>query len=161
HPALTVNIIRPTLRDRGYTGIRKIGQGRWISLCVTDSMGRLTLERGADMPGDIFSVVDAGADPSGATDSGPGINAALAAAKANVQATGRHSVVFFPAGRYNILVRTGIPAIDVNGVSNISFVGTPGLCTRIRLAGSAANGDWHLFVVRGGSTNIEFRDLSM
>ena len=110
---------------------------------------------------DVFSVVAAGADPTGAADSGPGINTALAAAQANVAATGRHSVVFFPAGRYNILVRTGIPAINVSGMRNISFIGTRGLRSRIRLAGDSKKGNWHLFVVRDGSSNIEFRDLSM
>jgi hypothetical protein len=108
---------------------------------------------------DIFRVTSYGAAVTGATDATAGIQAAITAAIANVTATGRTSVIFFPAGTYACSAKVGIRQFDLNNRSKLVFAGTPGGRSRILMNGDAGAGDWYLFHVRGGSTDIEFRDL--
>jgi hypothetical protein len=110
---------------------------------------------------DLFSVVAHGADATGAADSTTAVRAAMAAAGANVTATGRRSIVYFPAGKYSFLAKAAREHIDVNGRTKLTFLGTPGGRSKLFLNGSAGGGDWYLFAVRGNSTDIEFRDLHM
>ena len=55
---------------------------------------------------DVFNIVDYGADPTGVADASTPVRNALAAANANVRATGRPTTIFVPAGNFTFLVKT-------------------------------------------------------
>jgi pectate lyase-like protein len=115
---------------------------------------------GADLR-DLYDVTAYGADVTGVADSTVATRNALAAAAANVTATGRRTVVYFPAGTFRFIMKTTQRHLDVNGMSKLVFLGAPGGRSRLKLAGSAGLGDWYLFNVRGGSSDIEFNRLVM
>src|SRR5690242_2641599 len=75
---------------------------------------------------DIFSIANYGADLTGASNSTTAVRTAMAAAWANVQATGRRSVVYFPPGRVNLTGKTTQKHININGMSKLTFAGVPG-----------------------------------
>ena len=110
---------------------------------------------------DLYDVTAYGADVTGVEDSTVATRNALAAAAANVTATGRRTVVYFPAGTFRFIMKTTQRHLDVNGMSKLVFLGAPGGRSRLKLAGSAGGGDWYLFNVRGGSSDIEFNRLVM
>jgi hypothetical protein len=108
---------------------------------------------------DLFSVVSYGADITGASNATSAVASAIAAASANVTATGRRSIVYFPAGTYAFSTKAALRQFDLSGVEKLVFLGTPGGRSRLIMNGDAGAGDWYLFTVRGNSTDIEFRDL--
>lgn len=107
---------------------------------------------------DLYSVVTYGADPTGAEDATPATRSALAAAWANVQATGRRSVVYWPSGQYRYTGRTVPQHLDIRAMHNLLFLGEPGR-SYLYLTGDSRLSDWYLFNVRGNASNIEFRNL--
>jgi hypothetical protein len=109
---------------------------------------------------DLYSVVAYGADPTGADDATPATRRALAAASANVQATGRRSVIYWPSGQYKYTGRTVPQHLDITGMNNLLFLGEPGR-SHLYLTGDSEAADWYLFNVRGNSSNIEFRNMRL
>jgi len=110
---------------------------------------------------DSFNVDDYGADNTGVANSTTAIRAAITAAAANVTATGRRSAVTFSAGEYLVTTRTSLSHFDITGMTNLVFQGASGMRTMLNFSGDAAAGDWYMFHVHGGSTDIEFRNLKM
>lgn len=108
---------------------------------------------------DIFSVASAGADLTGESDATAAIQSAITAARANVTATGRKSIVYFPAGVYACNSKLGTRQFDLDGASNLMFMGAPGR-SKILMNGDAGASDWYLFHLRGGATDVEFRHLA-
>jgi hypothetical protein len=108
---------------------------------------------------DVFNVLDYGADPTGVADATTPVRNALAAANANVIATGRPTTIFVPAGNFKFLVKTVQQHIDINNMTKLSFVGVDGNRSKFTLQGDAGLGDWYMFNVRGNSSDIEFRKL--
>ena len=108
---------------------------------------------------DVFNILDYGADPTGVLDFTTPVRNALAAANANVIATGRPTEIFVPAGNFKFLVKTTQRHIDINNMSKLSFVGVDGNRSKFTLQGDAGFGDWYMFNVRGNSSDIEFRKL--
>lgn len=110
---------------------------------------------------DIFNVLDYGADNTGVADSTAAIQATITAAIAAVASTGRRQIIYFPGGDYKLLSRVGINQFDLNGATytKLVFLGAPGRRARIHQAGNAGGANWHMFRIRGGASDIEFRSL--
>lgn len=116
---------------------------------------------GAGDTRDIFSVIAYGVDVNlGVNNAAVATRAALAAAWANVRATGRRSTVYFPAGTYAFNTRSATREIDINGLHGIDICGVEGRTTLL-FNGNGAAADWYLFTVRGGSYDIAFKHLDM
>lgn len=108
---------------------------------------------------DIFNVVDYGADLTGSADSTTAVRNAVTAAAANVTSTSRRSTILFPAGVFSLRTKDAIRVINLAGKTKLVFQGATGRRTRLLQNGSAASGDWHMFQIQTGSSDIEFRDL--
>lgn len=108
----------------------------------------------------LFNVIEYGADPTGVADSQVSINATITAAAAYVTSTGFYATVYFPAGVYSVRTRsTGFTSFSISNLTKLMFLGDAGDRSRLVMNGDAALNDWFMFQVRGGSTNIEFRQL--
>jgi Pectate lyase superfamily protein len=107
----------------------------------------------------LFDVTAYGADPTGALDSTAAVKAARDEAWANVQISHHRSAVFFPAGLYKLTDRTQIVHISLAGMNKLAFVGASGQRARLRLTGNSALGNWHMFGIDSGASDIEFRSL--
>jgi len=103
--------------------------------------------------GVFFNVLDYGATGDGVTDD----RAAIQLAINDAAVIG--GCVFFPPGTYAV-GRNGNPySFDINGLSNICFMGVGYGGAVIKQTGDAAAGAWAIFRVRGGAQRIVFDRL--
>lgn len=109
----------------------------------------------------VFPVTNYGADNTGVSDCTNAIQSAITAAYAYSSGNHVQAVVQFPAGKYKITNKIGIRQLDINNLSKLSFVGVSGKRSVLSFEGNAGAGDWYLWNVRGGSTEIEFINLVM
>lgn len=108
----------------------------------------------------LFNVLDYGADPTGDADCTSSIKAAIAAASAEAESTGRRAVVFFPGGVYKVTNRVDTVHIPLSNVHSLDFAGAPeGLRSTILLTGDSESGNWHMFGIDTGSYDLGFRNL--
>ncbi len=105
---------------------------------------------------EIYNVRDFGAVGDGVTDDVVAIRAAIDAANA---AGG--GIVYFPPGSWKIGHRlTANASFDLSNIQNITFLGD-GVASKILVIGDAALGDWFVWYLHNGTSNIVFSNLYM
>jgi hypothetical protein len=79
---------------------------------VIDLVDTELVAKPANKPANALSVLDFGADPTGAADAAPAIEAAIAAAKA------KHKTVFIPKGTYQVNRHIVVDNVTIQGAGN-------------------------------------------
>ncbi len=110
-------------------------------------------------PGDAISVTDFGADPTGAQDSAPAFDQAIAVAKA------RHEKVFIPAGTFQVNRHIIVDDVTIQGAGSWWSI-VKG--HQVTLSSPAPDGSIHTgvgfygkYAADGGSSNVHLSDFAI
>ncbi|MDQ1485206.1 MAG: hypothetical protein QOJ62_899 [Actinomycetota bacterium] len=151
-------LLLPRTYDKGAKVRFQVPAGSNASWYVIDLLDSQEVDRPAPQPANSLSVVQFGADRTGATDAADAFDAAIAAAKA------AHKTVFIPAGTYQINRHIIVDNVTVKGAGNWFSIIRGHLTTVTHADGTTEQtgpGFYAKYIEDGGSTNVHLSNFAI